>query len=79
LDSRLWQRDYGSAFLDALPACTIRHAPLMNLSETIAQWLDNKPWSLPSGYDGRAGIGDWGTGIGDWGTGIGDWGTGSRD
>jgi Rad3-related DNA helicase len=60
LDSRLWQRDYGSAFLDALPACTIRHAPLMNLSETVAQWLDNKPWSLPSGYDGRAGIGDWG-------------------
>jgi DNA polymerase-3 subunit epsilon/ATP-dependent DNA helicase DinG len=59
LDSRLWQRDYGSAFLDALPACTMRHAPLMNLSETVAHWLENKPWSLPSGYDGRAGIGDW--------------------
>ncbi|MBX2998975.1 MAG: 3'-5' exoribonuclease [Caldilineaceae bacterium] len=72
LDSRIWQRDYGSAFLDALPACTIRHAPLMNLSETIAQWLNNKPWSLPSGYDGGLGIGGWGSGAGDRGPGIGD-------
>ncbi len=56
LDSRIWQKSYGSAFVDALPACTVRHAPLMNLSETVAQWLNNKPWSLPEGYDGRPGI-----------------------
>lgn len=53
LDSRIWQRPYGSAFVDALPACTVRHAPLMNLSENIGQWLNNRPWSLPNGYDGR--------------------------
>jgi DNA polymerase-3 subunit epsilon/ATP-dependent DNA helicase DinG len=61
LDSRIWQKPYGAAFLDALPACTVRHAPLMNLAETVPQWLGNKPWSLPDGYDGRSGLAtdDW--------------------
>ncbi|MEZ4637601.1 MAG: helicase C-terminal domain-containing protein [Caldilineaceae bacterium] len=53
LDSRIWQRSYGAAFVDALPPCTQRHAPLMNLRETVRQWLDNRPWTLPGGYDGR--------------------------
>ncbi len=51
LDSRAWRKNYGAAFLDALPACTTRHAPLMNLRETVSQWLANESWSLPTGFD----------------------------
>lgn len=39
LDNRLWQKEYGRAFLDSLPTCTVRHAPLSNLGEEIEQWL----------------------------------------
>jgi len=39
LDSRLWQKDYGRAFLESLPTCTTRHAPLSNLAGEIEQWL----------------------------------------
>jgi ATP-dependent DNA helicase DinG len=53
LDSRAWRKSYGAAFLDALPTCTIRHAPLMNVGETISQWLADEPWLLPDGFDGR--------------------------
>jgi len=40
LDSRIWRKSYGQHFLDALPTCTVRHAPLTNLGEEIGQWLD---------------------------------------
>lgn len=40
LDSRIWQKRYGQAFLDALPACTMRHAPLMNLADEITAWME---------------------------------------
>ncbi|RME65262.1 MAG: exonuclease, partial [Caldilineae bacterium] len=42
LDSRIWRRGYGDAFLEALPACTQRHAPVMNLGETVADWLNKE-------------------------------------
>ena len=40
LDNRLWQKEYGRAFLDSLPTCTVRRAPLSNLGEEIEQWLE---------------------------------------
>lgn len=49
LDSRIWQKSYGDAFLDALPSCTRRHAPLMNLGETISDWLAGQSWALGGG------------------------------
>lgn len=39
LDSRLWRKQYGQAFLESLPACTTRHAPLANLDVEIERWL----------------------------------------
>jgi Rad3-related DNA helicase len=39
LDSRVWRRGYGSAFLDALPTCTTRRGPLADLGKSMAQWL----------------------------------------
>ena len=41
LDSRLWQKEYGRAFMESLPTCTVRHAPLSNLAGEIGQWLGN--------------------------------------
>lgn len=46
LDSRVWRKAYGAAFLDALPPCTTRHAPLMNLGATIQEWLADEPWPM---------------------------------
>jgi DNA polymerase-3 subunit epsilon/ATP-dependent DNA helicase DinG len=43
LDSRLWRKEYGSAFLESLPTCTISKAPLANLSEEIPAWLTTAP------------------------------------
>jgi DNA polymerase-3 subunit epsilon/ATP-dependent DNA helicase DinG len=40
LDSRLWRKEYGQAFLESLPECTTRHAPLSNLGSEIEQWLN---------------------------------------
>lgn len=40
LDSRVWRKEYGQLFLESLPACTVRHAPLANLDTEIRQWLD---------------------------------------
>ncbi|MCB0055479.1 MAG: hypothetical protein KDE45_00565, partial [Caldilineaceae bacterium] len=40
LDSRLWRKDYGQAFLESLPRCTISRAPLSNLQEEIQHWLN---------------------------------------
>mgnify|MGYP005843208989 CR=1 FL=1 len=39
LDSRLWRKQYGQAFLESLPECTTRHAPLANLDVEITRWL----------------------------------------
>ena len=39
LDSRAWRKDYGSAFLDSLPECTVRRAPLQNLGREVRSWL----------------------------------------
>ena len=40
LDSRVWRKEYGQAFLDALPECTVRRAPLPNLGGAIKTWLE---------------------------------------
>ncbi|MCB0062708.1 MAG: 3'-5' exoribonuclease [Caldilineaceae bacterium] len=39
LDSRLWRKSYGSAFLESLPRCTASRQALSNLHEEIEQWL----------------------------------------
>lgn len=39
LDSRLWRKEYGRAFLESLPRCTTSRAPLSNLREEIQDWL----------------------------------------
>ncbi len=39
LDSRVWRREYGQVFLDALPPCTMRHAPLSILGSEVQRWL----------------------------------------
>ncbi len=39
LDSRVWRREYGQLFLDALPPCTVRHAPLSILGGEVGKWL----------------------------------------
>ena len=39
LDSRVWRREYGQVFLDALPACTTKHAPLSILGDEVRKWL----------------------------------------
>ena len=39
LDSRLWQKEYGRAFMESLPTCTVRNAPLSNLGGEIRKWL----------------------------------------
>jgi DNA polymerase-3 subunit epsilon/ATP-dependent DNA helicase DinG len=41
LDSRVWRKEYGQAFLDALPACTLRRTPLANLRHEVRRWLGN--------------------------------------
>ena len=43
LDSRAWRRDYGQAFLDALPDCTVRRAPLANLGTAVTGWSAARP------------------------------------
>lgn len=43
LDSRLWRKEYGSAFLESLPTCAMSKAPLANLGEEIPAWLTTVP------------------------------------
>ncbi len=43
LDSRVWRKEYGQAFLESLPTCTTRHAPLANLEAEIDHWLRREP------------------------------------
>ena len=40
LDSRVWQKSYGRSFLEALPTCTVSHAPLSNLGTEVDLWLN---------------------------------------
>ena len=56
LDSRLWQRNYGHVFLDALPNCTRRQSPLSHLAEAVHGWLNDPAHlqpvtELPIEYD----------------------------
>ncbi len=39
LDNRVWTRDYGSAFLEALPPCTVYRGSLADVGEEIRKWL----------------------------------------
>lgn len=40
LDSRLWRKEYGQAFIESLPRCTVSRTPLSNLPEEIHHWLN---------------------------------------
>ncbi len=40
LDSRITSKGYGSTFIDSLPDCTIKGAPLKALPATALAWLD---------------------------------------
>jgi Rad3-related DNA helicase len=42
LDSRVWQKQYGHTFLEALPDCTTQSAPLENLGTEIDLWLNKE-------------------------------------
>jgi len=42
LDSRVWRKSYGQTFLEALPPCTTRNAPLANLGVEIDLWLNRR-------------------------------------
>lgn len=42
LDSRIWRKDYGQTFLESLPECTLRRAPLGNLGGEIRTWLGER-------------------------------------
>ncbi len=39
LDRRLLSKAYGRVFLDSLPRCTVRRAPLAQLPKEAGQWL----------------------------------------
>ncbi len=47
LDSRIWRKEYGNAFLESLPQCTTRLAPLTNLSDEIGRWLKPESRAMP--------------------------------
>ena len=40
LDNRVLNKSYGQAFLDSLPACTIRKGPAANLPDAARRWID---------------------------------------
>jgi DNA polymerase-3 subunit epsilon/ATP-dependent DNA helicase DinG len=40
LDSRIWRKAYGQTFLDSLPDCTVRRAPLSNLAGAVESWFN---------------------------------------
>ncbi len=42
LDKRIQTKSYGQAFLDSLPACTVRRGPLAGLPGAAARWIDEK-------------------------------------
>jgi len=42
LDKRIQTKSYGQAFLDSLPACTVRRGPLVELPNVAARWIDGE-------------------------------------
>jgi DNA polymerase-3 subunit epsilon/ATP-dependent DNA helicase DinG len=42
-DRRMTTKEYGQAFLDSLPPCTIRRAPIADLPGAAQEWLSDKP------------------------------------
>jgi ATP-dependent DNA helicase DinG len=42
LDKRILTKSYGRAFLDSLPACTVRRGPLAELPRLAAHWIDGE-------------------------------------
>ena len=40
LDSRIWRKAYGQTFLDSLPDCTMRRAPISNLAGAVESWFN---------------------------------------
>jgi len=42
LDKRIQTKSYGRAFLDSLPACTVRRGLLAGLPTAAARWIDEK-------------------------------------
>lgn len=46
LDSRVWRKEYGTAFLEALPECTVSRAPLRKLGVAVYDWLERKVGAL---------------------------------
>ena len=40
LDRRVLSKQYGRLFLDSLPGCTVRQAPLAQLGREAARWID---------------------------------------
>lgn len=42
LDSRVWRKEYGTAFLEALPECTVSRVPLRKLGIAVYDWLERK-------------------------------------
>lgn len=42
LDRRVLTKQYGRLFLDSLPTCAVRQAPLANLPKEATQWLEGR-------------------------------------
>lgn len=42
LDSRVWRKEYGTAFVEALPECTVSRAPLRKLGVAVYDWIERK-------------------------------------
>ena len=40
LDKRVISKQYGRLFIESLPACTLRRAPLAQLPRDAARWID---------------------------------------
>ncbi len=44
-DKRMISKSYGQAFLDSLPICTVRRAPMAELATAAKEWLSSEPIS----------------------------------
>ncbi|MGB2694462.1 MAG: helicase C-terminal domain-containing protein [Dehalococcoidia bacterium] len=42
LDARIHSKKYGKAFLNSLPACTVRRVPLREMPDLVRQWLGDE-------------------------------------
>jgi DNA polymerase-3 subunit epsilon/ATP-dependent DNA helicase DinG len=47
LDKRIISRAYGRMFLESLPNCTVRRAPLVDLPKAARTWIDGGPSPPP--------------------------------